>query len=315
MGVPESYASTPVFRSLAEKSHERRHQLVGSAEEADACLFVDCHNLEDPISLYRIWRTGTFRHFRSKCFVYDQRPRAYCSLPGIYASVPASVMRPKYQLAWGYEYMDDPRAYLDPGDAALEPDLLFSFIGTARSHPCRKALLELDHPRAIVKRVDGHINWEPDRPGFHDRRVDFTRTTLRSKFVLCPRGRATSSLRFYEAMALGRVPVVIADDWEAPYGIDLDAFALRWPESSTDGLIDFLEEHESEAGAMGQVAKQVYDENFAEEVTFDRAGDLLQVLLRRDVWKTFPRWGYPPDRRVVRHLAGRSRKLLMKLRR
>ncbi len=219
LGVPGAQVASAEFEELASISRDRRHDLVDSPEEADACLFTECHQLGDPISLARIQRTRVFRSFRAKCFVYDQRPRAYCSLPGIYSSVPASVIRPDFQLAWGYHRIADPRALLDPAElATTQPDLLFSFVGTGASHPCRVPLLQLEHPRAVVKRVDGHINWEPNQPGYHVRRSDFARTTLRSKFVLCPRGRATSSIRFYEAMALGRVPVVIADDWVPPQG-------------------------------------------------------------------------------------------------
>lgn len=312
MGVPDSYAATPRYKELAGISRDGRHELVHSAAEADACLFVDCHNLRDPISLLRIWRTDTFKRYRSKCYVYDQRPRAYCSLPGVVASMPSSLIRTDFQLPWGYQWIEPLPAFAESRAAQIQPDLLFSFVGTGSSHPCRPALLELRHPRSIVEQVDGHVNWQPNQPGYVDRRQNFADVTSRSKFVLCPRGRATSSIRFYEAMALGRVPVVIADDWEPPHGIALDTFALRWPEATTDGLIEFLEAHEEQAAALGAEAKRVYNENFSRAVTFDRVGDLLEELVENDVWSRFPRWGFPPDRRVVRHLAGRSRKVLGK---
>lgn len=66
-----------------------------------------------------------------------------------------------------------------------------------------------------------------------------------SQFILCPRGEGLSSIRLFDAMALGRVPVVMGDDAKLPLAdlIDYDSLAVRVPESNLEQLeeaiIDF----------------------------------------------------------------------------
>ena len=104
---------------------------------------------------------------------------------------------------------------------------------------------------------------------FHDatsrdyevRRRRFAETMFRSKFVLCPRGHGTSSIRLFETLAAGRVPVVISDDWVAPKGPTWDACSVRWSQDAgTESLLAYLEELEPRAAEMGAAARaRVHD--------------------------------------------------------
>jgi hypothetical protein len=315
-GVDPAHIAIQEFTRLASESRHHRHELVSDPDDADICLFTESHLFGDTIGLGPIWKTPVFRAHREKCYIFDQRPRSYCSMPGLFTSVPRPVIRPTFQVPWSYHQIESPSEVLgDSAEKWTEPDLLFSYVGSANSHPSRPPLLELRHPRAIVERVEGHLNWSRDAPGYVDRRENFAEIIFRSSFVLCPRGRATSSFRFYEVMAAGRVPVVIADDWVPPQGVNLDEFAIVWPEGTTKGLIEHLEKREPDAASMGARAREVYQQRFAREVMFDNIGDALSKLRDTQPWERFPKWGYPPDRRVVRHLAGRARRYLSNLRR
>lgn len=309
VGVPAGISAINDFRHLAEVSATARHDLVEDADSADVLLFTECHQLNDPIFLGRVRSSEAYRAHREKSFVFDQRPRSYCSLPGLYTSVPWHALRRAYQVPWSYHTVED-----TPYDPDRETDLLFSFVGTGRSHRCREQLFGLKHPRALIERVDGHVNWHPDSPGYTERRDFFADSLRRSAFVLCPRGRATSSFRFYEVMAAGRVPVVLADAWIPPVGIDVTEFAIIWPEADVEGLPRYLESQEHRAAEMGRRAREVFETRFAPEVMWDRIGDALEQLAATLPWRTFPAHGFPPDRRVVRHIAGRARKQLQRLR-
>lgn len=308
VGVPPEISAVRDFERLAQMDRFAQHSLVTDPRSADVFLFTECHQLDDPITLTRIRRSVEFRTQPEKCFVFDQRPRSYCSLPGLYTSVPWRSLHRPYQVPWSYHTIESA-----PTDHERTPDLLFSFVGTARSHSSRELILELTHPRAIVKQVDGHVNWHPSAPGYDERRREFAEVLERSSFVLCPRGRATSSFRFYEAMAAGRVPVVLADDWIPPWGVNIAEFAVLWPENSVEGLVEYLERHEGRAQEMGRRAREVFEERFAPDVMFHNIGEALEELAATRPWNTFPRFGYPPDRRVVRHLAGSARKRVKRL--
>jgi hypothetical protein len=152
-------------------------------------------------------------------------------------------------------------------------------------------LFELRHPDAIVEPVRGFTFYDSSSVDFEARRKRFRETLLRSRFVLCPRGKGTSSIRLYEAVAAGRVPVIVADDWVAPAGPDWERFSIRWPEGRTEGLIDLLEQHDCDWPAMSNAAANAYREFFAPDIWFQRVVDQCAELFQSAQLEEFPRGG------------------------
>lgn len=119
-----------------------------------------------------------------------------------------------------------------------------------------------------------------------------------SAFVLCPRGRAPTSLRLFEVMQLGRVPVIVADRWLPPEGPDWDSFSLRVPEAELGTVPDRIEALAGRADAMGARARAAWEDWFSEEVTFHRVVETCLGLRRaRRLPERVARW------KAVRHLA------------
>ncbi|MBR8836303.1 MAG: exostosin family protein [Stigonema ocellatum SAG 48.90 = DSM 106950] len=52
---------------------------------------------------------------------------------------------------------------------------------------------------------------------------------MRNTYILCPRGYENFSMRFYEALAYGRVPILIDTDMMLPPNVDWDEVCLRVP--------------------------------------------------------------------------------------
>jgi hypothetical protein len=149
-------------------------------------------------------------------------------------------------------------------------------------------LFELRHPDAVVESVRGFTFYDSSSADFQARRERFSETLLRSRFVLCPRGKGTSSIRMYETLAAGRIPVIVADDWVAPAGPDWERFSIRWPEGRTNGLIDMLERRNRDWPAMSAAAASAYREFFAPDVWFQRVVDLCGELRESARIEDFP---------------------------
>jgi len=96
-------------------------------------------------------------------------------------------------------------------------DLLCSFVG-ANSHPIRNLIYQTfkHDPDFSMALHPWNINVPPSK--FED----FVTRTLRSKFVLCPRGQGQTSFRLYEVMQLGSVPVYVSDTHQLPWSDQLD---------------------------------------------------------------------------------------------
>lgn len=145
---------------------------------------------------------------------------------------------PVQQLRRGADDLDRPRKWL------------FSFVG-ARAQKnyltqVRTYIIEqlANHPRG---RVIDRESWHYERVVYHkqvlDRRLegalvddrtssDFKEMMDQSVFTLCPSGSGPNSIRLWEAIINGSIPVILADGWSAPGDPDLwNAATLRVPET------------------------------------------------------------------------------------
>ena len=270
----------PHFRSLAQRDRVGEHQSTDDAEAADIILFLDAHQHPHDWSLKALRAHPLMKRFPQKSLVYDERDRTWCALPGLYTSMPRAHFDARRQRACSYH------ALLQQYDTMLptsDVDLLFSFLG-AKSHRVRARLAKISHPRAVLQlsQVNFFAGESSDE---HKKRIAiqkhlFTELMHRSRFILCPRGQGSSSIRLFETLSAGRVPVIISNQWEAPRGPDWDSFSLRVREQDIATIPRLLEEREGDFEAMAKRARHAYDEWFAPEVRFhhftEMCGELLQ---------------------------------------
>lgn len=257
---------------LADADRIRAHEICDDPEVCGLILFCQCHMLPTDWRLTTIREHPLTKTYPSRVMVYDERDRPWCAFPGIYVSMPAQYFEPRYQQAWGYFPQADVESQMGPRD------LLFSFIGSP-SHKCRRRLFELRHPDAVIEEVSGFTFYDPSSPDFELRRQRFRSVMSRSRFVLCPRGKGVSSIRLYEAIAHGCVPVIVSDDWVPPSGPEWGSFSIRWPEAAAEGLIGMLEERDARWDEMGRLARSAYERFFAPEVAFHRMIECCSQLL------------------------------------
>lgn len=280
--LEDSYLDQPVaaFTMHASTDCVGAHRLTDSPESADIVLFTQCHMLQNDWRLKRIRRHSLTRAFPDKVFIYNECDRPWCALPGVYVNMPKRHAIAEHQRAWGYFTPPPSRVPQAP------PDLLFSFIAT-NTAPCREPLFTLRHPDAIVEEAHGFRFWDQASERFDERRTQFQTTLARSRFVLCPRGNGTSSVRLYEALAIGAVPVIIADDWLPPPGPSWEKFSIRWPEGKTEGLVQMLEARDADWQSMSRQARHAYDEFFSPQAYFHHVVSLCAELLAHGSPGTF----------------------------
>ena len=63
---------------------------------------------------------------------------------------------------------------------------------------------------------------------------------LKSKFTLCPSGSGPNSIRFWEALGAGSIPVLLADTLELPENKLWDSCILRISESEINNIDTIL---------------------------------------------------------------------------
>ena len=248
-----------------------RHQLVEDAKEADIILFPKMHVMFGN----HIRREAVYKVFPDKCFAFGIDDEPVPMVPGVYASLRKDWYLPKRTRA-GFFLSSMENPYVDFNPAAVERDLLYSFVGSTNTWPTRVSLAKLNHPRGFFLDTSKEslpilsTGSDEQRSAFWKRYADIIR---RSKFVLCPRGLGTSSIRLFEAMKMGRAPVILADQWVSPSGPQWEEFSIRIPEGDILDVPQILEKREEEAVALGQKARQEWERWFAPEVIFNTVVD------------------------------------------
>jgi hypothetical protein len=134
--------------------------------------------------------------------------------------------------------------------------------------------------------------------------------SLRSKFILAPRGQGTSSIRLFESMKMGRPPVIIGDQWVAPEGPDWSACSVRVKEDHVQEIPDILQDHEAQAHRMGRRAREVWENWFSKEAIFHRTVEwCLDIRDRRPVPESLHRLSVVPQLMQPQHLKSLIRTL------
>jgi hypothetical protein len=212
-----------------------------------------------------------------RTFVFSQSDRPLPWAPGMYASLRRPRGRSTAAAFTGGFYVA--HHHREPGGLGdhlntardVTPDLLWSFVGTAGNASVRGEVLRLRDSRALVrdtKRFSDTLRWAWDSTHRDEAQIafrDYATTLGRSKFVLCPRGRGPSSIRLFEALEVGRCPVIISDDWlPAPF-VDWESCSVRVAENLVDQIPRILRDREDEADDLGKQGRIVWENFFSPE--------------------------------------------------
>ena len=243
------------------------HQPASNAESADIIL-APVQSTGYGLCLEDLRRSPTYRWHADKLIVYCPDDNQFPAVRGLYPSTTRQWVRRGWSLPAHYISSHIHRFHFDENELR-EKDLLFSFVGSSRTHPVREAIVGLMHPDGVLidssSRSEKSHWWEgPDPDRFFKSFRDVTR---RSRFVICPRGVSPSSIRLYEAMEAAAVPIIVADDIELPSGPAWAEFSLRVREQDVASIPAVTELYDDRAIEMGWAARRAWEAHFSEQAT------------------------------------------------
>jgi Exostosin family len=270
-----------LFRRQGIPEFSERYCLSRDEDSADLIIVLE------PVSFKTKEYAEVLRSMRSinccstRVFTINQDDGPLPFLPGIYAAMPRVRFEQGFTIAGGY-LVDSPNRFVTKLVCSGEhpPKYLFTFRG-ALSSPVRKRMARdwsaiSDHrPNTRFTAIDAWFNHTEEQ------KREYVQDILDSKFVLCPRGQGTVSHRLFEVMQLGRVPVIIADDWVEPSGPDWAEFSLRVPESAIHSVSKLLADREPEYPQMARKARESWESFFAPEVRLSWILNQLEDLRTR----------------------------------
>jgi hypothetical protein len=268
----------PGFSRELAGDPQSTYQVLHSPEAADLIVVMESnlHTGFEHIPVLRRERLLVDYCAKVSVINYEDRPSGF--LRGLYSSLEGPRFDPSLHKSWPAIYLHNEEVY-DVGEARIagtRPARLFTFVGSL-SHPLRARLVERysqPSPLYHVREVNKWFNHDPEE------RADYVTQALLSRFVLCPRGHAQYTHRIAETMALGRVPVVLADGW-IPFSIPEQDYFVRVPEADLGNLEQVLRALEPEAAARGRRAREVWCKYFSRETRAHAATDALRDLVAR----------------------------------
>ena len=269
------------LRESAKRDRFQRHFLVDNPHAADVVLFAEYYG--GGFHFERLRTHPVLKRHRDKTFLFCSNALVIPFLPGIYASVE---QRWSSRRTCGGFYLGLPRNEFATFTAP-DQDLpyLFSFMGSVKNAAVRRNLAELSHSRGFFQNTsDEFSRLLHGKMSARDRRDYYRRygeMTKASKFVLCPRGLGVGTIRLFETMRMGRVPVILSDGWVPPDGPSWEQFSIRVPEHEFFKIPQLLEEREPMAVKMGLLARREWEEWFSEEVAFHRVVEYCLALKQR----------------------------------
>jgi hypothetical protein len=291
-----AHSGTPTaliwLRESAEQDPFGRHRLVDDADQADIILFAENHAHGDPYCL-SIRHHPVYRRFPEKCFIYHDDDNAVAVLRGIYPSIRKRDYLVDRCRSAGYiaRIARNDSIRYDPVPRTRR--YLYSFFGEANS-AVRSSLLRGSHPHGFVRDTTGTRLWQmepgPKRDLFT---VEYAQAILDSQFVLCPAGFGPATYRLFEAMEMGRVPVILSDEWVPPQGPRWDEFSVRIRECRVGEIAAILRNYSDRHEIMGRLARRAWEQWFAKPVCFHRLIELcadIQATPGRP-YSTLRAWG------------------------
>ena len=271
---PEIEEFFAFFKGWAGRS--TAHQLVDRTEEAELILFVFGTDLQAPLSAEE---EALLTARADDYFALDGKDRPIGFLPGLYAALPHFDFDSRRFRT--YCYPVENRQVEAAWQKQLEKTLFFSFLGGASS-PLRQRLYRRRDGRSdiLIEDTTSHQEWNPHQPAWAERKERYAEVLARSEFCLCPRGAGVGSIRLFEAMEAGSVPVLFSDAYVLPEGPSWDDFLIRLPESDAGraDLPELLEPWRGEAREMGRRARQAWEAWFAPAVWLDRIVENVEAI-------------------------------------
>jgi hypothetical protein len=238
-------------------------QVVGTTDAAVIVILVESNIFKTREYLTEILDDKLLKTRANDCYCINYEDDALGLLQGMYAGLPKRRFEPNRHVATGYlkPPNDDDlvRDQFHRTNENLEPIQLISFRG-ALSHPVRKRLIAMrDAWRHLgpITHVDRWFNHSLEE------KKSYWQEILESKFVLCPRGISPSSIRLFEVMELGRIPVIISDDWIPPKGPEWNSCSLIVKEARIETIPTTILAMESDWQEMAFNARQAWEQHFS----------------------------------------------------
>ena len=266
-------------KKAIQSEFNQRYSLATVPNDADLIIYVEPWYIKDRQYVFTLLSEDLIINSPNRCFVMDCADTSWGLMPGVYTGLRSSQTNRRRFISGGYLTGYNPlgdEVFIRKKD--IEPKLLFSFRGHVSS-PARLKIFESNFSGddIAINRTYEWCNHSDEQKLF------YTEELINSKFVLCPGGNCPASIRLFETMKMGRVPVILSDDWVAPDEPNWLDFSIRVSESKIDELPEIIQSYEAQAFTMGNLAREAWEKWFSPDRIYIHMLNYIEsIYLERD---------------------------------
>jgi len=267
---------------LAEWTVPAGVQVTADPAEADAILDLSSHHHLGGGRSFSVHPASHYHHWPEKTFDWDSTDFPSGRMAGLYCSLSRQQHDPARHRGFCYPWRHNAAVALRSQSEAI---LLYGFSGSVSSGLRARMLAALTRtagPDCLIRQTGSMWDrmfsggTDPDKTRYAD-------DLARCKFILCPRGNGLSSIRIYEAMETGRVPVILSDRLALPECIDWSTAAVAIAERDLDRAPQLLAARAADWPALARSARAQWEDKFSDaRLLATLAGECRRLLdLRR----------------------------------
>jgi hypothetical protein len=252
-----------LFISMSKLNLYTPHKTVANADDADIIIVLDPHLLPRRQFESAMSSNSAVRNNLDRVFVYNETDNPSSSYRGLYVSMPKPLFDTERHVStiyWGIRDHDECRSDVKRNGVG--------FRGDCRTHPVRAKL-------HMLKSMGFDI-FDTSRPETlslsHN---EFIEELASYQYYLCPRGHGTASIRMFECMAIGTVPIVVSDNYVFPRNITNGYNCIQIPEKSI-GLLNIPLDA---SNVLARNVRQSYKDNWCLSARWDTYIDGISSII------------------------------------
>lgn len=252
-------------RSLFELA-DIAHLLTNDYAKADIILVLEpCIVLDYKRYAMLLASNPIIRAHPERCYTYNSLDRPWPILPGMYVSLSNKISNEWLHCGGPHIHYPNELVFESPesfSNVSLRPEYLACFRGSLTSK-LRVKLLNAAERKILPPEIRIAKSKKILISNGKDIKRSYCDEIRQHAFSLAPAGHGPSSFRLYESMALGRAPVIIADSWISPKGINWNKCSLLVPERDILDLGNIINQEMHRCDQLGTKARREYIKNFS----------------------------------------------------
>jgi hypothetical protein len=259
-----------------------------SMDDADALVIQEKVAFKNFHYIKNLKNDAVFKKYANKIFTINSDDCATGLLKGLYTCLPKRRFNPDYHRV--VPYFNLPNELISGKEQKKTPNFLATWRGNPKSNKIRNKIINL-YCNEKAFDIQSTNSWY--NHSIEEKQI-YKNSLINAKFSLCPAGWAPVTFRIYESMALGKCPVIIADQFMPPEGPDWQAYSIFVPENKINKLKQTLQEQESSYYELGEKAYQNWERFFSPANVCNyyttRLIELIQSSRLSGIQSEFKRW-------------------------